>query len=153
DCALLNAGILLESFPKGDITLNDIHRICPHPINPCTVMLNGDELMEVIRVAFTKELTDLPLKGFGFRGKVIGRFTFSGMSVFTRINEHGDETIIKVTKNGSPLKKEKRYLVATIDTFTFGRLLPEIARATTKRYYLPEFMRDLLHMTLKEHFD
>src|SRR5699024_6012144 len=111
DCALLNAGILLESFPKGNITLNDIHRICPHPINPCTVMLNGDELMEVIRVAFTKELIDLPLKGFGFRGKVIGRFTFSGMSVFTRINEHGDETIIKVTKNGSPLKKEKRYLV------------------------------------------
>src|SRR5699024_5979304 len=48
DCALLNAGILLESFPKGNITLNDIHRICPHPINPCTVMLNGDELMEVI---------------------------------------------------------------------------------------------------------
>src|SRR5699024_4223800 len=37
DCALLNAGILLDSFSEGDITYGDVHRVCPHPINPCTV--------------------------------------------------------------------------------------------------------------------
>lgn len=153
DCALLNAGILLDSIPKGKITYKDVHRICPHPINPCTVTLNGDELMEVIRVAFTKELTELPLKGFGFRGKIIGKFIFAGISVLTNINKQGDEKVIKVTLNGIPLKKEDTYTVATIDTFTFGRLLPEVAKATTKKYYVPEFVRDLLSKTLQENFE
>src|SRR5699024_199608 len=47
DCAMLNAGLLMESFSAGNITYGDIHRICPHPINPCVVTLNGDELLEV----------------------------------------------------------------------------------------------------------
>lgn len=152
DCALLNAGLLLDSLPKGNITYKDVHRICPHPINPCTVILTGDELMRVIRVSFTKELTELALKGFGFRGKVIGKFIFAGITVETDINKEGDERVVEVTMNGSPLDKDYTYKVATIDTFTFGRLLPEVAKATTKKYYLPEFMRDLLRKTLREHF-
>src|SRR5690625_4100191 len=34
DVAMLNSGLLLESFAAGVITYQDIHRICPHPINP-----------------------------------------------------------------------------------------------------------------------
>lgn len=152
DCALLNAGILLDSFPEGDITYGDVHRACPHPINPCTVTLNGNELMEVVRVAFTKELTELGLNGFGFRGKVIGKFVFAGISVETIINEQGDEKVINVSMNGMPINKSSTYNVATIDTFTFGRLIPPVAKAADKTYYLPEFMRDLLTKTLQENF-
>ncbi|HLR03691.1 MAG TPA: bifunctional UDP-sugar hydrolase/5'-nucleotidase [Virgibacillus sp.] len=152
DCALLNAGILLDSFSEGDITYGDVHRVCPHPINPCTVTLSGNELMEVVRVAFTKELTELALNGFGFRGKIIGKFVFAGLSVETVVDDQGNEKVINVSMNGKPIDKGGTYHVATIDTFTFGRLIPAIAKATDKKYYLPEFMRDLLSKTLQENF-
>eukprot|EP00130_Batrachochytrium_dendrobatidis_P008530 XP_006683405.1 hypothetical protein BATDEDRAFT_28917 [Batrachochytrium dendrobatidis JAM81] len=71
DCAMLNAGLLLDQLPAGNITYGDVHRICPHPINPVVVELRGNELLEVIRAAFTKDFMELKLKGFGFRGEVL----------------------------------------------------------------------------------
>ncbi|WP_077327842.1 bifunctional metallophosphatase/5'-nucleotidase [Virgibacillus siamensis] len=152
DVAMLNAGILLDQLPAGDVTYKDIHHICPHPINPCTVELSGDELIEVVRASYTKELTELKLKGFGFRGEVIGKMIFSGIHVDTIFRDDGHEYVQQVTRNGSPLDPDKTYKVATADTFTFGRLLPEIAKSETKQYYLPEFLRDLLADTLRTHF-
>src|SRR5699024_3078926 len=43
ECGMLNSGLLLEDFPNGKITYHDVHRICPHPINPAVVYLRGDE--------------------------------------------------------------------------------------------------------------
>nr|GGG66496.1 putative metallophosphoesterase YunD [Virgibacillus oceani] len=152
DCAMLNSGVLLDQLEAGDISYKDIHRICPHPINPCVVELNGDELLEVIRASYTKELMELKLKGFGFRGEVIGRMTFSGLKIETEVHQDGHESIKKVTFNGKQLDQSRTYTVATADTFTFGRLLPEIAKSETKKYFLPEFLRDLLAYTLRNDF-
>lgn len=145
DCALLNAGLLMDHFPSGNVTYGDLHRICPHPINPVVVKLRGDELMEVIRASFKSDFMELKLKGFGFRGEVIGRMHFAGLDVATKIQEDGYELVTEaVFNNGAPIDRDKNYLVATADTFTFGRLLPEIARSEVKQYFLPEFLRDLL---------
>ncbi|WP_100012965.1 bifunctional metallophosphatase/5'-nucleotidase [Lentibacillus sediminis] len=152
DAAMLNAGLLLDQFPEGDITYQDIHRICPHPINLCVVELKGDELLEVIRAAFTKDFMELKLKGFGFRGEVLGRMIFSGLEVESDYHETGEEYVKRVTFHGEPLEMGRVYTIATADTFTFGRLLPEIARSETKQYYLPEFLRDLLAATLRSKF-
>ncbi|WP_404453956.1 bifunctional metallophosphatase/5'-nucleotidase [Virgibacillus necropolis] len=152
DCAMLNAGVLLDQFEVGDVSLKDIHRICPHPINPCVVILKGDELMEVIRASFTKEFMELKLKGFGFRGEVLGRMIYAGVEVETEIKEDGQEYVKNVTMNGQPLNPDHSYHVATADTFTFGRLLPEVAKSESKKYYLPEFLRDLLAQTLKKEY-
>ncbi|SDQ28118.1 bifunctional metallophosphatase/5'-nucleotidase [Virgibacillus salinus] len=152
DVAMLNAGVLLDQLPAGNITYKDIHRICPHPINPCVVELKGDELLEVVRASFTKELTELKLKGFGFRGEVIGRMIYSGLKVDTFYREDGHEYVEQVTWNGEALDQNKSYTVATADTFTFGRLLPEVAKSKTKKYFLPEFLRDLLAQTLRNDF-
>src|SRR5690625_2103711 len=65
DCAMLNAGLLLDHFHVGKITYKDVHRICPHPINLCVVSLNGDELKEVVRASLTTQFINLELKGFG----------------------------------------------------------------------------------------
>lgn len=152
DCAMLNAGLLIESLPAGDVTLADIHRICPHPINLCVVSLNGDELIEVVRASFTKDFMELPLKGFGFRGKVLGRMVFSGIEVETKLRRDGYERVIDVRFNGEPLQKNKTYTVVTADTFTFGRFLPEIAKSKQKDLYLPEFIRDFLTKTLIRYY-
>ncbi|MEN1969768.1 bifunctional UDP-sugar hydrolase/5'-nucleotidase [Lentibacillus sp. N15] len=152
DCAMLNSGVLLDELMEGDVTYQDIHRICPHPINPCVVELNGNELLEVVRASFTKELMELPLKGFGFRGELIGRMVFSGLTVRTKLYPDGYETVKEVLFHQEALDPNRTYTVAVADTFTFGRLLPEVARSETKRYFLPELLRDLLAYTLKKDF-
>lgn len=152
DLAMLNAGVLLDQFEAGDVSLKDIHRICPHPINPCVVKLKGDELIEVIRASYTKEFMELQLKGFGFRGEVLGRMIYAGVEVETEVRDNGQEYVKSVTMNGEPVNPDYSYNVATADTFTFGRLLPEVAKSETKKYFLPEFLRDLLAETLKKEY-
>lgn len=152
DCAMLNAGLLLDRIEAGKVTYQDIHRICPHPINPCVVELNGDELLEVIRASFTREFMELKLKGFGFRGEVLGRMVYSGLDIETAVHEDGQEYVKNAIFHGETLDPERIYTVAAPDTFTFGRLLPEIAKSSTKQFYLPEFIRDLLAETLQSKF-
>ncbi|HLT55300.1 MAG TPA: bifunctional UDP-sugar hydrolase/5'-nucleotidase [Bacillota bacterium] len=153
DCAMLNAGLLLDSLPAGKVTYKDVHRVCPHPINPVIVELTGNELVEVIRVSLTKEFMEFPLKGFGFRGEMLGKMMFSGINVETGRHRNGEPYVKNVIQeNGELINGNKRYFVATADTFTFGRMLPEVAKSEVKQYFLPEFIRDLLADTLKHKF-
>src|SRR5699024_4724230 len=52
DMSMLNAGLLLDDLSAGHVTYKDVHRICPHPINPVVVHLSGKELIEVVRASF-----------------------------------------------------------------------------------------------------
>src|SRR5699024_11408575 len=63
ECAMLNSGLLLDHFSAGAVTYKDVHRICPHPINPCVVEMSGDEIKELVRVSTTKEFTQYQLNG------------------------------------------------------------------------------------------
>ncbi|GGJ89952.1 putative metallophosphoesterase YunD [Lentibacillus kapialis] len=149
DVAMLNGGLLLDQIPSGEVTHKAIHRICPHPINPCMVELTGAELTEVIQGSLTRDFTELKLKGFGFRGEILGKMIYAGIDVETVLREDGSEYVERILHHDEPLDPELLYKVATADTFTFGRLLPEIAGAEDKHYFLPEFLRDLLTDTLR----
>ncbi|WP_182201557.1 bifunctional metallophosphatase/5'-nucleotidase [Paraliobacillus salinarum] len=150
DFAMLNAGLLLETLPIGDVNYADVHRICPHPINPCVVQLTGRELTEVIRGVLTKRFMELKVEGYGFRGEVIGKMAFAGLNIDTQIDKQGNEVLKKVTCNQNPLDMNKTYNLALADMFTFGQLLPEVARSSSKTFFVPEFIRDLLAHTLKK---
>lgn len=149
DCAMLNTGLLLDGLPAGDITYKDVHRICPHPINPCVVDLTGSELLEVIRESMSKAFTHFQLRGFGFRGKVLGEMIYSNLQIKTGKHQNGQSYVKEVHIAGNPLHMENTYHVATADTFTFGSMLPEIAKASVKRYFVPELLRDLLAETVR----
>ncbi|WP_413378630.1 bifunctional metallophosphatase/5'-nucleotidase [Alkalihalobacillus sp. 1P02AB] len=140
EMAMLNAGVLLESIRQGEITKGDIHRICPHPINPCVVELTGSQLKATIERAFTNEIRYLELKGFGFRGKILGRMIFTGISI--SLSESEQVSGIEVL--GEPLQLEETYRLATLDMYTFGHLFPDIFQAPNKEYFMPEFLRDIL---------
>ncbi|WP_044748578.1 bifunctional metallophosphatase/5'-nucleotidase [Bacillus alveayuensis] len=144
DIGMVNAGILLEPLYKGIVTKKDLHRICPHPINPCKVYLRGDELKEVILQAATERMKRLQIKGLGFRGKIMGQMVYEGVKFETEIMSDGLEHIHHIFINGESIDFKKTYAVATIDMFTFGQLYPEIRRAERKEYYMPEFLRDVL---------
>ncbi|MFB1051177.1 bifunctional UDP-sugar hydrolase/5'-nucleotidase [Paraliobacillus sp. JSM ZJ581] len=151
DFAMLNAGLLLESLPAGEVNYATVHRICPHPINPCVVQLTGKELIEVIRGVLTKTFMELKVEGYGFRGEVIGKMTFAGLELDSKIDIEGNEVLKTVTCNQKPLDMNRTYSLALADMFTFGQLLPEIARSTSKEFFVPEFMRDLLVQTLMKY--
>lgn len=149
DVAMLNSGLLLHSFASGAVTYRDVHQICPHPINPCVVQLNGDELLEIVRATYTKAFIETRLTGFGFRGKIIGKMVYSGLDIETDYYDDGSLYVKDVIYQNESINPNKKYMLATADTFTFGRLLPEISKASHKKYFLPEFLRDLLVHTLR----
>lgn len=149
EIGMVNAGVLLEDLPKGRVTKGDLHRICPHPINPCKVTLRGDELKEVILQAFTDKMQRLELKGLGFRGKVLGQMIFDGVKVQLKTLDDGLSHVAKIEVLGEELNPNRKYSVATLDMFTFGFLYPEISHAKDKKYYLPEMLRDVFAWKLK----
>lgn len=143
DCAFLNAGLLLDGLKKGAITRFDLLDICPHPINPATVHLKGNELKEVLLQTKDEQWPHLQVRGLGFRGVVMGTFIYSGITF-----KH-DQQSVDIFINEEKINPTKLYKVAIPDMFTFGRFFPEIFRSKTKQYFLPEFMRDLLEWKLK----
>lgn len=142
DCSMLNAGLFLSSLEKGPITKYDLHRMLPHPINPCTIDLTGEELQKISLRAEDTSLSELEFQGLGFRGVKMGKFSFEGM---TR-DEKGQLTTVA----GQPYHAQKIYRLATLDMFTFGVFFPEIQNAERKRYFLPEFIRELMAWKLKK---
>ena len=73
DCSFINAGVLIDDLPQGTITEYDLHRICPHPINPVTVRLTGSQLKEVLVQTIDDKYTSLELKDLVFAEKFLGK--------------------------------------------------------------------------------
>ena len=148
DIGMINAGMLLDGLSEGHVSREDLHRICPHPVNPCKVILRGSELREIISHAMSDEIVNLSFKGLGFRGEVMGIMAFDGLEVTTVEMEDGLRHVTDVLHNGYPLISDQEYAVATADMFTFGKFYPQMKHAK-KKYYLPEMLRDLLAWRLE----
>ncbi|MCI1857244.1 MAG: bifunctional metallophosphatase/5'-nucleotidase [Sporolactobacillus sp.] len=146
DIGMVNAGVILGDLPAGPVTRYAIHHICPHPINPCKVNVTGAELLEMIAIGLKKSFQTYELKGFGFRGKRLGKLMFSHLSY--RVDQAETARIADVRINGEPLRPERTYSLGTIDVFTMGTFLPPVVRAE-QTFFLPETLRDLLAWRLQ----
>jgi len=140
DCAMINAGLLLGTL-TGEVTNYDLLEVCPHPINPCVVELTGKELMEVLLQTKDESLPHKQIKGLGFRGTNLGVFVFDGICFEKN----------KIFIDGRELEHESCYTLALPDMFTFGHFFKEVLPHKQKKYFLPEFMRDLLKWKLQMH--
>ncbi|MDQ0206617.1 bifunctional metallophosphatase/5'-nucleotidase [Alkalicoccobacillus murimartini] len=145
---MLNAGVLLSDLPKGMLSRGAIHQICPHPINPCVIRLTGKELKTTIERASSFELINLELKGFGFRGQVLGKMIYTGISV--EYDPKNEEKVTSIQVLGKPLQLDAEYELATLDMYTFGFLYPELTDSENKAYLMPEFLRDILAWKLNQ---
>lgn len=149
EIGMVNAGVLLEGLQEGVVTRGDIHRICPHPINPCRLQVTGKTLREVILKARRPSMEQLEVKGLGFRGKVMGKMIYAGVEVIPDTIPNNKILLEDVVIGGESLNLERTYTVGTIDMFTFGYLYPELAVVSEKEYYMPELLRDVLTNTLR----
>jgi 5'-nucleotidase len=141
DCAMINAGLLLGPL-AGEVTVYDLLTICPHPINPCVIELTGYELEKVLWQTKDKSLKHREIKGLGFRGTVLGVFVYDRISF--------DNEVIYI--NGQELDPAGNYTLALPDMFTFGHFFKDVLPQKEKKYYLPEFLRDILKWKLLKHY-
>lgn len=134
DCALFNAGIFLDSMPKGKVSAYDMHKILPHPINLCVVEVSGAELKEVLLQSQNEEWPLLELKGLGFRGVIFGKMLAYGF----KMDEHRQLFV-----NGRLVEHDEVINLVTLDMFTFGYFFP-MFRHAKKHYILPKFIRHIV---------
>jgi 5'-nucleotidase len=139
DCGFLNSGLLMDGLHEGVVTRQDLHRILPHPINPCMIRMKGAELKEIIKQTLNEDWPHLEVKGLGFRGKVMGSFVYSNI----HFKDHN------IFIGNGLIESEKMYTLALPDMFTFGHFFPDLQRLE-KKYFMPEFLRDVLEWKLKK---
>ncbi|WP_241764579.1 bifunctional metallophosphatase/5'-nucleotidase [Exiguobacterium chiriqhucha] len=137
ELSIIPSGVLLEGLRPGHVTLNMLHRICPHPINPCLLTLDGATLVRFLNDVQEDAFTTMHVRGLGFRGTVLGSPILHGID-----SRNGRYSI-----NGEEINLDGTYRVATVDMFTFGPLLPYLADQP-KRYFMPELLRDVLRETI-----
>lgn len=150
EIGLVNAGQLLESLSEGDITDYQLLMVCPSPINPCSLYLTGVQIVQALEEALLQDFIDKPIRGFGFRGKVLGTLCLSGIHVEYNQSSPPYEKIVQVTINNENMESDRHYKVGTIDMFTFGAGYASLGKGLERRYYLPEFIRDILKHQLND---
>ncbi|SFS64476.1 bifunctional metallophosphatase/5'-nucleotidase [Marininema halotolerans] len=150
DCAMVNAGQLLDGLERGGVSRARLHEICPHPINPCRMILTGERIRLTLEQAVVKEFQNRRIKGFGFRGKQLGTINMAGIEAIYDGSRPPMERLRSVMINGFPLEDDRQYQVATIDMFTFGVGYLEMQKGEPIQYCLPEFLRDVLAHQLQQ---
>ncbi len=147
--SIVNSGLILDHLHNGKITKADLLRICPHPINPCVVELKGHEIWSIMERSLDMEIQQLAIKGFGFRGQILGMLSVDGLEIHYEQESLAQRKIKQIFVEQQLISADKTYQVATTDMLTFHRIFPELHHAAKKIYYLPEFMRDLLAYRFK----
>lgn len=148
EIGLVNAGQLLGGLALGDVTAGELHAICPSPINPCRMSIRGSKLRTALEQSLTEAYVSKPIKGFGFRGEVLGMLALDGMLVAFDRNKPPMNRIVSIQVNDEPFDDDRLYEVGSIDMFSFKVGYESLAEAESFRYFLPEFIRDLLEKEL-----
>jgi 5'-nucleotidase len=144
DIGLVNAGQILEPLQAGEVTLERLLSVCPHPINPCRITLTGEQIWRALEESLLEEYTRLPIRGFGFRGQVLGALCLDGAEVLYHPNGPRYGKIESIYLKDDLLQKDRIYQVGTIDMFTFGIGYLSLREGKNRTYYMPEFLRDVL---------
>ncbi|MEW9698278.1 bifunctional UDP-sugar hydrolase/5'-nucleotidase [Paenibacillus sp. SI8] len=150
EIGLVNSGQLLQGLKEGRQTRGRLLEICPGPINPCRMRLRGAHLLQALEESQLGEFMEKPIRGFGFRGEVLGILCVDGMRVEVDSSRPPYQRIIAVTVGDEPLQPERDYVVGTIDMFTFNSGYLSLGLGTNIEYILPEFIRDVLVSQLQD---
>lgn len=148
EIAVVNAGQILGELSAGECLESQLLEMCPSPINPCRVTLYGEQLLRALEEALIDDFVHMPIRGFGFRGKVMGTLCVSGMDVEYSRQRGNYNKISRVLINGRPLDPARAYQVGMIDMFTFGIGYMSLGEGVNPVYYMPEFIRDILRRQL-----
>ncbi|CAM4357684.1 bifunctional metallophosphatase/5'-nucleotidase [Paenibacillus tarimensis] len=149
EIGIVNAGQLLGGLAKGDVTEAQLHALCPSPINPCRMQLTGSQIRRALEESLLDENIHKPIFGFGFRGLVLGTLAVDGLTIHYDPEAPPMNKIRLILFSDGPLLDSRPYTVGTISMFSFGIGYHTLKDDKQPRYYLPEFLRDLLASELR----
>lgn len=144
DIGLVNNGQLLGGLAIGEVTAGELHALCPSPINPCMMNLRGRHLRTALEQSLLPEYYDKPLRGYGFRGEVLGMLAVDGLEITYDPKKPSMGKLASVLVNGELLDDDLLYRVGSIDMFSFRAGYECLAEGEDYRFFLPEFIRDVL---------
>lgn len=152
DIGIVNNGQLLGGLAEGVVTQGQLHALCPSPINPCRLLLRGAQLRRALEEALLPQFTEQAIRGFGFRGLVLGTMAVDGLDIVYDASAPDYAKLVRmtVTATGEPLRDDELYTVGTIDMFTFGVGYLSLREHEGAEFFLPEFIRDVLARELAD---
>lgn len=123
--AMISTGMFVDDLPQGILTPYDLLESMPHAINPMVMTLSGEDVTMLFNEIDEQRerLSNLPLKGSGFRGKIFGYIRFDGIDR----DRHG-----QIFYHGEKLELQKRYQIATLDHYKWVPFFPTIQDAPVK---------------------
>jgi 5'-nucleotidase len=148
DIGIVNAGQLLQSLRQGDVTREHLLEMCPSPINPCRMLLQGIHIHTALEEALQLNFQEKTIQGYGFRGKMLGILCTDGLQVEYDPKGKDYHKLNNVWVNGELLQLDQLYQVGTIDMFTFGIGYMSLQKGQNIAFSLPEFLRDLMAKAL-----
>ena len=135
DIGLINSGIMNSGIRKGEVSFKKLIEICPSPLNPTYMEIQGKYIKEALKESLDPEVCYKEGRGSGFRGRFLGRLHISGAVI-----EYDNNNIKKIIINGNDIDEEKYYSVATSDYLQRGTGYKTLANNVNVRYN-PEYLR------------
>lgn len=150
EIGLVNAGQLLGGLAGGIRSEYDLLSVCPSPVNPCSLLVSGRDILEALEQSLEESHARKEIRGYGFRGKMLGTLCASGMTIWYDAAGEARRRIVEVRVGRKPLEPDRLYKVGTVDMFTFGAGYPSLGRGAELEYFLPGFLRDVLRKQLAD---
>lgn len=136
DVAFLNAGLLMGDLQAGKVTVDDLHRILPHPIRVMNCEIKGKDLIMLMEklVQIDVQLQEKEIRGNGFRGEQFGKMCFKGITV------KNDQ----VYWLNQPVEQERNYIFATVNYLSFFPIFDMLNTHTKQTVFFPELLREVV---------
>lgn len=151
EIGVVNSGQILQSLLPGTVTKGMLLELCPSPVNPCMIRIKGGHLLLALEQSLSEEYVRMPIYGFGFRGKQLGGLCVDGMEIeWDSAPGTNGGRIVSAKVHGEPVEPEREYCVGTADMFTFGIGYLSLKEGREPRYFLPEFIRDVIERELND---
>jgi 5'-nucleotidase len=138
DMGIINSGVLNGGIKKGIVSKKKLLEICPSPLNPTYMEIEGRYIKEAFEKSMDSEFCMQDGRGSGFRRKYLGRLHISGGYI-----EHNGIQIIKIVVGENELQEDKVYTVATSDYLQRGTGYYSLANNINYKYNA-EYLREIL---------
>lgn len=142
DAAVVNSGLFLKDLPAGKINNKQMHEALPHPMRLVTVKLTGKQMVSLIdsMESQKEELSHLPVKGFGFRGKVFGTICYAQIALKDGLLYIKDEKV----------RADKEYTLVTVDYFLYVSYFPVLNHSNEINMISSKFLRTIVADYMQE---
>ena len=147
DIGLINSGIMNSGIRKGAVSFKKLIEICPSPLNPTYMEIQGKYIREALEESLDTEICYQDGSGSGFRGRFLGRLHISGAII-----EHDGNEINRIIVNGKELEEDKYYSVATSDYLQRGTGYKALANNINEKYNVEYFRIVLRDYLSKDNF-